>query len=92
MPTKRYQRGWAAASLRVMLASSLLMKRARPQLPGKKKRSGPGEDKRFSKDLDAAGFQTCKCGGEIVRGPDDSLYCQECARRVEDMQRGPDGR
>lgn len=78
MVARRYQRGWAAASLRVMLASSLLMKKSRPQIPGK--------DKLSYEDLEAAGFQTCPIdGGEIVRGEDGSLYCQICALPVEDM-------
>jgi hypothetical protein len=81
-----YQRGWAAASLRVMLASSLLMKRSRPQIPGKDKLSSSGKDDRFYEDLEATGFQTCPIdGGEIVRGEDGSLYCQICALPVEDM-------
>lgn len=78
---RRYQRGWAAVSLRAMLASSLLMERSRPQMPGKGKLSGSEKQ-----DLEAAGFQTCpKDGGEIVRGEDGSFYCQKCALPLEDM-------
>lgn len=80
MAAMRYQRGWAAASFRIMLASSLLMKRSRPQIPGKDKLSIPGED------LETTGFQTCPIdGGEIVHGEDGSLYCQICGLLVEDM-------
>lgn len=78
MAARRYQRGWAAASLRVMLASSLLMKRSRPQIPGK--------DNRSREDLEAIEFETCPIDdGEIVSGEDGSLYCQICALPVEDM-------
>lgn len=78
MVARRYQRGWAVASLRVMLSSSLLMKRARPQFPGK--------DNRSDEDLEASEFEACTdCGGEIVSNEDGSLYCQECGLLVEDM-------
>jgi hypothetical protein len=74
---RRYQRGWAVASLRVMLASSLLMKRARPQIAGK--------DNRSDDDLEAGGFEACtECSGEIVSNEDGSRYCQKCGLLVED--------
>jgi hypothetical protein len=86
MAARRYQRRWATAPLRVMLASSLLMKRSRPQIPGKDKLSSPGKDNRSYEDLEATGFQTCPIdGGEIVSGEDGSLYCQICGLPVEDM-------
>jgi hypothetical protein len=78
---RRYQRGWAAASLRVMLASSLLMKKSRPQIPGK---DNPSYDELESDE------ETCdRCGGEIVRNEDGSLYCQDCGRLVQEMPGRP---
>jgi hypothetical protein len=86
MAARRYQRGWAAASLRVMFASSLLMKRSRPEIPGKDKLSSLGKDSPSTEDLEATGFRTCPIdGGEIVRGKNGRRYCQICSRRVEDM-------
>lgn len=78
MAARRYQHGWTTASLRVMLASSLLMKSSRPQMPGKEKLSDP--------EVDDTGFQVCPVdGGEIVSAEDGSHSCQICSTPVEDM-------
>lgn len=77
MEARRYQRGWAAASLTVMLTSSLLMKAPRPQMPGQPE---PPDS-----ENDDSVFQVCPCGGQFVPAEDGSLYCQNCASLIEDI-------
>lgn len=78
MAARRYQRGWATASLRVMLASSLFMKMSRPQMPGKPE--PPGSEN------DDSGSQVCPVDrGQFVPAEDGSLYCQICALPIEDI-------
>jgi len=72
---KRYQGPRRASYLTVALASLLLTKKSRTDLPGEPLRTAPAPTHAAD-------------GGELIANDDGTYYCQECGKTFDHLPKG----